>query len=88
MTRRRDNEHLFETHTEVVELAVLGLEGEDHTLLDFLGMIERPDPRDDRLVVLGESESVTPQVCGSLVFFLVTPDLLGRWPDMCALAPS
>ena len=35
-----DDQHLLEAHPELVQLAVLGLEGEDHAGLDFHGVVE------------------------------------------------
>src|SRR5947208_17169757 len=43
-------------------------------------MVERPDARDHRLVVLGEAEAVPPEVGGSLILLLVAPRLPGRGP--------
>src|SRR2546430_5965523 len=37
-------EHLLEPYAVLMELAVLGLEGEGHPRLDLHGVVERPDP--------------------------------------------
>src|SRR5262249_17531882 len=57
-----DDQHLLDAHTVAVALAVLGLEREGHAFLDLDRMVERPDARDDRRVVLGKAEPVAPQV--------------------------
>src|SRR2546430_1611808 len=46
------DQHLLDPHAELVPLAVLGLEREDHAGLDLEGMVQGPDPRDDRRIVL------------------------------------
>ena len=58
-------------------LAVLSLEGEYHAFLDFDRVIERPDARDHRLIVLRKAEAVAPQVRGGLVLFGVAPRFFG-----------
>ena len=65
---------------KLVQLAVLRLERERHARLDLDGVVERPDARDDRLVVLGQAEPVAPEVGGSLVLLLVAPGFLGGGP--------
>src|SRR5262245_38512073 len=47
------DQHLFDAHAELVALAVLGLQREDHARLDLQRVIQRPDARDDGRVVLG-----------------------------------
>src|SRR5262249_50947066 len=55
---RVDDQHLLDPHAELVPLAVLGLEREDHAGLDLEGMVQGPDPRDDRRIVLRDPEAV------------------------------
>src|ERR1700704_547251 len=47
-----NDQHLFDPHAPLELLAVLGLEREHHAFLDLDRVIERPDARNDRLVVL------------------------------------
>ena len=70
-----DDEHLFDADPPAEQLAVLGLEGEHHSGLDLDRVIERPDARDDRGIVLRETEPVAPQVGRCLIFFSVAPRL-------------
>jgi hypothetical protein len=56
-------------------LAVLRLERKRHSGLDLDWMIERPDARDHRRVVLREAEAMAPQIRRCLVLFLVAPGL-------------
>src|SRR6266568_4822631 len=72
------DQHFLDAHAVTEFLAVLSLEREGHAFLDIDRMIERPDARDHRWVVLGESKPVAPQIGGGLVFVLVTPGLLRR----------
>ena len=74
------DQHLLDAHAPAEHLAVLGFEREHHPRLDLDRMVERPDARDHRRVVLGETEAVAPQVGGRLVLFLVAVGFLGRWP--------
>src|SRR2546428_7101270 len=63
-----------------MELAMLGLEGESHPRLDLYRVVERPDPRDHRRIVLREAEAMAPEVGRCLILLRVSPDLLRRWP--------
>src|SRR5258708_33469294 len=67
-------------------LAVLRLERKRHSGLDLDWMIERPDARDHRRVVLREAEAMAPQIRRCLVLFLVAPGLLRRRPLLRDLA--
>src|ERR1700722_4043456 len=68
-------QHLLDAHAVAGALAVLGLESEGHAFLDLDRMIERPDARDHRRIVLRKPEAVAPQVGGGLVLVLVAPGL-------------
>src|SRR6202158_4931430 len=46
------DQHLLDAHAPLMRLAVLGLERKHHPFLDLDRMVERPDARDDRRVVL------------------------------------
>src|SRR5712672_220887 len=72
-----NDQHLFDAHAPLELLAVLGLQGEHHAFLDLDWMVERPDARDHRLVVLRKSEAVPPKIGCSLIFLRVTPGFLG-----------
>src|SRR5690242_6368434 len=61
-----DDQHLLDPHAVMEALAVLGLEREGHALLDLDRMIERPDARYHRRVVLRQAEAVPPQIGGGL----------------------
>src|SRR5262245_32630606 len=67
------DQHFLDANAIAEALAVLGLEREGHALLDFDRMIERPDARDHRRIVLREAEAMAPQIGGGLVFVLVAP---------------
>src|SRR2546426_10439018 len=54
------DQHLLDPHAPLMRLAVLRLEGEHHPFLDLDRMIERPDARDHRWIVLCEAQSVAP----------------------------
>src|SRR5947199_9506980 len=77
---RVDNQHLLDPHPPLVSFAVLGLQREDHARPDLERVVERPDARDHRLVVLGEAEAVTPEVRGGLVILGVAPRFPRRRP--------
>ena len=68
-----DQEHFLEADAEVVDLAVLGFQREDHAGGDVFGVVQGPDPGDHRPVVLGQAEAVAPQVGGGLVFLVIPP---------------
>src|SRR5438132_12469973 len=70
------DQHLLDAHAVPEALAVLGLEREGHSGLDLDWMVERPDARDHRRVVLREAEAVAPQIRRRLILFLVAPRLL------------
>src|SRR5262249_22772064 len=70
-----DDQHFLDAHAVAIALAVLGLEREGHAFLDLDRMIERPDARDHRRVVLGETEPIAPHAGGGLVLILVAPGL-------------
>src|SRR6266550_2027107 len=74
------DQHLLDAHAVTEALAVLRLEREGHAFLDVDRMVERPDARDHRWIVLGETETMAPQIGGSLVFVLVAPGLHRGWP--------
>src|SRR6202043_4204498 len=59
-----DDEHLLDAHPIAELLAVLRLQREGHALLDLDRMIERPDARDDRGIVLGKTQAMAPKVGG------------------------
>src|SRR3990167_4193847 len=54
------DEHLLDPDAPLVLLAVLRLQGEDHARADLERVVERPDARDDRLVVLRKAQAVAP----------------------------
>src|SRR5438477_6822826 len=66
-----DDQHLLDPHAPLVLLAMLRLQREDHPRPDLERMVERPDPRDDGLIVLGEAEAVAPEVGRRLILLLV-----------------
>src|SRR5260221_9246721 len=68
-----NDQHLLDAHAPLELLAVLGLEREHHAFLDLDRVIERPDARNDGLVVLRKPKAVTPEVGGGLIFLRVTP---------------
>src|SRR6202790_5336746 len=72
------DQHLLDAHAPLMRLAVLRLERKHHPFLDLDGMVERPDARDHRRIVLCEAQSVAPQISRRLVFFLITPRFLCR----------
>src|SRR6266404_1001190 len=74
------DQHFLDAHAVAEALAVLGLQREGHAFLDLDRMVERPDARNDRLVVLGKPQPVPPQVRGGLILVLVAPGLHGGWP--------
>src|SRR2546426_1138551 len=74
------DQHLLDPHPPLVSFAVLGLQREDHARPDLERVVERPDARDHRLVVLGEAEAVTPEVRGGLVLLGVAPRFPRRGP--------
>src|SRR5499426_1600710 len=82
------DQHLLDAHAPLEALAVLGLERENHAFLDLDRVIERPDARDDRLVVLREPEPVPPQVGRGLILLLVAPRFFRRRPLRRDLARS
>src|SRR5580704_17858867 len=47
-----DDQHFFNMNAPLKGLPMLRLERKDHAFLDLDGMIERPDARDQRLIVL------------------------------------
>src|SRR5258708_2769992 len=67
------DEHLLDAHPIAEFLAVLRLQREGHALLDLDRMIERPDARYDRGVVLREAQAMAPEVGGRLILVLVAP---------------
>src|SRR5262245_52877833 len=69
------DQHFLDAHAIAVALAVLRLERERHALLDLDRVVERPDARDHRRIVLRKPETMAPQVGGGLVFVLVAPGL-------------
>src|SRR5450432_2508579 len=75
-----DDQHLLDAHPIAELLAVLSLKREGHALLDLNRMIERPDARDDRRIVLGKAEAMAPKVGGRLILVLVAPGFHGRRP--------
>src|SRR6478752_3201722 len=75
-----DDQHFLDAHAVTKALAVLRLERERHALLNLDRMIERPDARDHRRIVLREAEAVTPEIGGGLVFVFVAPGLHRRGP--------
>src|SRR6266852_8961822 len=74
------DQHFLDAHAVAEALAVLRLQRERHAFLDLDRMIERPDARNDRLVVLGKPQPVTPKVRGGLILVLVAPGFHGRRP--------
>src|SRR5262249_25969128 len=64
------DQHSLDAHAVTETLAMLGLEREGHSRLDLDRMVERPDARDHRRVVLRKPEAVAPQIRGRLVLFL------------------
>src|SRR3989338_1237593 len=74
------DQHLLDPDAPLVLLAVLRLEGEHHARPDLERVVERPDARDDRLVVLRQAQAVSPEVRRRLVLLVVAPRLLGRRP--------
>src|SRR5262252_10878337 len=60
------DQHFLDAHAVPEALAVLGLERKGHSGLDLDRMVERPDARDHRRVVLREAEAVAPQIRGRL----------------------
>src|SRR5439155_17838285 len=76
----RHQEHLLQANAPLEHLAMLGLQGEAHALLNLDGIVERVDAADHRQVVLSQTQAVTPQVGGGLVLLLVAPHLLRRRP--------
>src|SRR5262245_33988323 len=54
------DQHFLDAHTVTVTLAVLGLERKRHALLDLDRVVERPDARDHRRIILCKTESVAP----------------------------
>src|SRR5689334_5187981 len=54
------DEHFLDTDAVAEALAVLGLKRKRHPFLDLHRMIERPDARDDRRIVLRQTETMTP----------------------------
>src|SRR5678815_1579406 len=75
-----DDQHLLDAHAPAVHLPVLGFKREDHPWLDLDRVIERPDARDDRWIVLREAEPVSPEVGCCLILFRVAPRVLRRRP--------
>src|SRR5947209_20488995 len=75
-----DDQHLLDAHAELVALTVLRLQREDHPGPDLERMIERPDARDHGWIVLGEPQTVAPQVGRGLVLLVVAPRFLRRRP--------
>src|SRR5262245_17515357 len=69
------DQHLLDAYAVAEALAVLGLERERHAFLDVDRMVERPDARDHRRIVLRETETMTPEIGGGLVLVLVAPGL-------------
>src|SRR5947209_7783718 len=56
------DQHLLDAHAIAETLAVLGLEREGHAFLDIDRMVERPDARDHRRIVLSETETMAPKI--------------------------
>src|SRR6266566_1702586 len=54
------DQHLFDAHPVTEALAVLGLERKRHSGLDLDRVIERPDARDHRRVVLRKPQTMAP----------------------------
>src|SRR5260370_39866227 len=75
-----DDEHLLDAHPIAEFLAVLRLQREGHALLDLDRMIERPDARDDRGVVLREAQAITPKGGGPLILVFLAPGFHFRRP--------
>src|SRR3989442_15814818 len=55
------DQHLLDAHAVTEALAVLGLERERHSGLDLDRVVERPDARDHRRIVLREAEASMPK---------------------------
>src|SRR5262245_31040579 len=54
------DQHFLDAHAVAEALAVLGLERKCHAGLDLDRMIERPDARDHRRIVLREPQTMAP----------------------------
>src|SRR5262249_24168431 len=74
------DQYLLDAHAVAEPLAVLRLERERHAFLDFDRMVERPDARDHRRIVLCQTKTMDPQIGGGLVLVLVAPGLHRRRP--------
>src|SRR5215831_10027096 len=74
----RHHHHLFEPHSPLERLAMLGFQSETHSWFDFDREIKRIDARDDRRVVLRQTKAVAPEIRRRLIFFLVSPSLHRR----------
>ena len=80
------DEHLLDAHAVAEALAVLGLQRKGHASLDLDGMVEGPDARDHRRIVLREAKAMAPQIGRGLILLLVAPGLLCGWPLLGDLA--
>src|SRR4249919_3198143 len=69
------DQHFLDAHAVTETLAVLGLQREGHAFLDVNWMVQRPDARDHRWIVLRKPETMAPKVGGGLVFVLIAPSL-------------
>src|SRR5262249_49772141 len=56
------DQHFFDAHAVAEALAVLGLERKRHSGLDLDRMVERPDARDHRRIVLREPQTMAPLI--------------------------
>ena len=79
------NEHLLDAHAIAEALAVLRLQRKGHAGLDLDRVVERPNARDHRRIVLREAQAMAPQIRRRLVLFIVAPGLLCRGPFFCDL---
>src|SRR5262249_58828871 len=60
------DQHFFDAHAIVKFLPVLRLEGEGHSFFDLDRMVERPDARNHRRIVLRKTKSMPPKICRRL----------------------
>src|SRR5262249_7350649 len=74
------DQHFLDTHAVAETFAVLGLERKGHAFLDLDRMVERPDARNHRRIVLRQPEAMAPEVRCRLVFILIAPGLHRRGP--------
>src|SRR5262249_9741556 len=59
---------------------MLRLESEGHSFFDLDRMVERPDARNHRRIVLCKTKSMAPKICRRLVLVFVAPSLHRRRP--------